>query len=385
MSETLLARRFDTAQPVRLTLSGASLTKIEPADSAPDNVWLAPALFDPQVNGYAGVDFQQDVLTEDVLLKAARGLHAAGCGQFFFTLCTDEIPKLTARLNHARALRAKSKELQSAIAGWHVEGPFLSPEPGYHGAHDPAKMLDPAPDRIRALRAAAGDDPLLLTLAPERAGAIDAIALAVSLNIRISLGHTDASSEILAAAVKAGASGFTHLGNACPQKIDRHNNILLRAIETPSLHFSIIPDTIHVSPPMFRLFHAGIASQSTGTPPPICYTTDAMSAAGEGPGRYRIGKIETEVGADKIVRMPGQTNFAGSALRPIDGVFLAARMLNCSWRETWARASVGTRKYAGLPTKQQTNAAFCVLTVDESNFRTGQIFANGEKFEITRG
>jgi N-acetylglucosamine-6-phosphate deacetylase len=381
-SETLTARRFDTGQPVRLTIRKNSVTNVEPVAGAAENVWLAPALFDPQVNGFAGVDFQDDALTKDNLLKAVRALRSAACGQFFLTLTTDEWPALIERLKRARSLRRSSHELQSAIAGWHIEGPFLSAEPGYHGAHDPRLMLDPTPEHIRELRSAAGEDPLLVTLSPEREGSIPAIQLAVSLKIRVSLGHTDATAETLAAAVKAGATSFTHLGNGCPQKLDRHDNILLRVLETPGLIASLIPDTIHVSPPMFRLLHAGIERVSTGSPRDrICYTTDAMSAAGAPPGRYRIGKIETEVGADKIVRMPGGSNFAGSALRPIESVFNAARMLDCSWRDAWTRASLAARRYAGVTTKQE-GAPFCLLVVEDNDFKSGQLFADGERIEI---
>ena len=379
--EHILARRFDTAQPVRLTLADASIFNVDEVDSAPENMWIAPALFDPQINGFAGIDFQRDGLTVEELSAAANGLRAAGCGQFLFTLTTDKWPVLLTRLKHARALRTQSAELQSAIAGWHIEGPFLSAEPGFHGAHDPKLMLNPTPERIRELRAAAGDDPLLITVAPERAGAIEAIELAASLKIAVSLGHTDASAATLAAAVKAGATGFTHLGNGCTQALDRHDNIILRVLETPGLCASLIPDSIHVSPAMFRLIHAG-TGRSEGAAS-VCYTTDAMSAAGAPPGRYRIGKVETEVGADRVVRMPGRTNFAGSALRPIDGVFMAAKMLDCSWQDAWTRASLATRRYAGLSVKQH-GQPFCVLTVDGNEFKSGQLYSNGKSIEILK-
>ncbi|MEI6236130.1 MAG: N-acetylglucosamine-6-phosphate deacetylase, partial [Planctomycetota bacterium] len=156
--------------------------------------------------------------------------------------------------------------------------------------------------------------------------------------------------------------------------------IVLRMIDNPGLCASVIPDAIHVSPPMFRLMHSALVPGQT---PRVCYTTDAMSAADAPPGRYRIGKVETEVGADRIVRMPGKTNFAGSALRPIDGVFIAADMLRCSWRETWARASLGARRYAGLSLKQD-GAPFCILNVEDNEFKHGRLFANGDAIEIRR-
>jgi len=268
-------------------------------------------------------------------------------------------------------LRAQSAELQLSITGWHIEGPFLSAEPGFHGAHNPKLMLDPTSAHIRELRDITGNDPLLLTLAPERAGALEAIALAVSLGIKISLGHTNASAEMLRQSVQAGATMFTHLGNGCPRGLDRHDNILWRVIETPGLTVSLIPDGIHVSAPLFRLLHRVLNSNS------IFYTTDAMAAAGAKPGRYRLGALEVEVDEDQVVRQPGKTNFAGSALRPIDGIFRAAEMLNCPWQEVWPRFSETPAKLLGLAHGLEVGmpANFCLLKLDAEN-RLGELRLN---------
>ncbi len=339
------------------------MTGVEPVSALKEEVWIAPSLFDVQVNGYGGVDFQRDGLTVEDLLSAARQLRAAGCARFLLTLITDEWPKLTARLKHLRSLRAESDELKRAIAGWHIEGPFLSHEPGFHGAHNPAVMLDPTPAHISELRNVTGDDPVLLTLAPERQGALEAIQLAVSRGMKVSLGHTNASAEILRDAVKAGATMFTHLANACPRELDRHDNILWRVFETRGLTVGLIPDRIHVSPALFRLIHRLQDSDS------IYYTTDAMSAAGAPPGKYSIGKMEMEVGADQIVRQPGKTNFAGSALRPIDGILRAAQMLNCPWQEVWPRFSGIPARVMGLRSELKVGepADFCLLKVSGAN------------------
>ena len=216
----LSAWHFATRQPVRVRWAGGVITHLEPAPAPPPpDVWIAPTLCDLQINGYAGVDFQQDDLAMDDLLRATRGLRAAGCAKFLLTLITDDWSPLTARLRHLRAVRAQSVELQSTIVGWHIEGPFLSAAPGFHGAHDPALMLDPRPEHLRELRALTGDDPLLLTIAPERPGALAAIELAASLGLKISLGHTDATAEILAQAVAAGATKITHLANGSPPEL----------------------------------------------------------------------------------------------------------------------------------------------------------------------
>jgi N-acetylglucosamine-6-phosphate deacetylase len=366
-----------SARPTRLAWENGLIRTLEPWPSEPpENVWLAPPLFDMQINGFAGVDFQRDDLSLAGLSRAVRALRLAGCGRFLFTLMTAEWGKLTARLRRAVALRAESEELQSAMAGWHIEGPFLSAKPGFHGAHDPALMLDPAPEKIRELRALTGRDPLLLTIAPERPGALDAISLAVSLGLKVSLGHTDASAEIIQAAVQAGATGFTHLGNACPRELDRHDNILWRVLDMPGLTVSLIPDRIHVSPALFRLVHKLMPAQS------ILYVSDAMSAAGVGPGRYTLGALELEVGPDEVVRQPGQTNFAGSALRPSEAIARAAAMLNVPWQETWARMSERPARFMGLSYELMVGqpADFCLLTENARHQPANlRFFARGQE------
>jgi N-acetylglucosamine-6-phosphate deacetylase len=153
------------------------------------------------------------------------------------------------------------------------------------------------------------------------------------------------------------------LANGCPRELDRHDNILWRAFDTPGLTVSLIPDKIHVSPALFRLVHRVLPKEN------IFYTTDAMSAAGAPPGKYKIGQMEMEVGADQSVRQPGKTNFAGSALRPIDGIFRAAEMLNCSWREVWPRFSEQPAKLVGIKNDLTVGspANFCTLKIGDEN------------------
>ena len=372
----LCARHYQTGRPVGIRWQDGRIAGLtDAATVGPADTWIAPALFDLQINGYAGIDFQRDHLSAGDLLDAARGLRAAGCTRHLLTLITDDWTWLMARLRHLRSLRARSPELCHAIAGWHIEGPFLSSEPGFCGAHDPALMVDPTTAHLHELREIAGDDPVLLTLAPERNSALEAISTAVSLGMHVSLGHTNASAEVLAEAIRRGATGFTHLGNGCPRELDRHDNILWRVFETHGLLTSLIPDGTHVSPALFRLIHRELGSGS------IYYTSDAMAAAGAKPGRYPLGKLELEVGADQIVRLPGRSNFAGSALRPIDGIFRAARMLRTSWREVWQCFSEAPARMMGLPGGLNVGAPadFCVLTLTpENSLERLEVFSNGE-------
>ena len=375
-AENIVARDYLTGEPRCLAWSEGRITRYAATASqrAPANVFLAPALFDPQINGYGGVDFQQDNLTADELLTAARCLRRDGCAGFLLTLITDDWEMLTKRLTHLKKLRDQCPELRRAIVGWHIEGPFISPEPGYRGAHEPTVMLDPTPKRIRQLRKLTGTDPVLLTMAPERKAAIKAIKLAVQLGFKVSLGHCNPSPEAIRQAVDAGATGFTHLGNGCPQELDRHDNILWRVLDTPELTPSLIPDGMHVRPAPFRLYHRGLAGRN------FFYTTDAMSAGGAPPGTYRLGKTELAVGEDQIVRKPGQTNFAGSALRPLEGVKRSAAMLGVPWTITWQRMSEAPARFMGLPAGlvRGREATFCLVeTNQKKEIKSVRTFVGG--------
>ncbi len=365
-TQEIHGRHFATGKPIYLRWDDEHIVGCGPIDQLPPGQaerWLAPALIDLQVNGYAGVDFQRDGVTAADLLTAARGLARDGCTRWLLTLITDDWPRLIARLRHLRQLREGSPELRHAIVGWHIEGPFLSGEPGFRGAHDPTVMIDPTERHVAELRAAAGHDLVLLTLAPERNGALEAIRAAVAVGITVSLGHTDASADVLSEAVNAGAKSFTHLGNGCPRTLDRHDNILWRILDPPGMNrlvIGLIPDAIHLSAPLFRLIHQCVS------PDRLYYVSDAMSAAGAPPGRYPLGRLDLEVGADQIVRLPGQSNFAGSALRPIDGILRAAAMLGRSWDFVWRHYSDAPARLMGLATGFSPGAPadFCGIEID---------------------
>ena len=376
-TQRITARDIDSGYALDVRIENGIFAAIVPSTTKTDvRAFIAPTLCDIQVNGYAGVDFQRDGVSADDLHRVASELLKSGCSQILLTLITDDWGALTARLRRLRKLRDASPELTRAFPGWHIEGPFLSAEPGFRGAHEPSVMIDPTPEKIHELRKLTGNDPLLLTMAPERAGALECIALATSreLGVRVSCGHTNASAETLAAAARAGATLFTHLGNGCPQQLDRHDNILWRVINTPGLAPGIIPDMIHVSPMLFRILHREMAQR-------LYLTTDCMSAAGAPPGRYSIGKFDVEVGADKVVRQPGKTNFAGSALTPIEGVMRSARMLDASWRTTWATFSTRPRELMGISggIKIGAEATFCLLEPSGEQVRMRVFVAGVEK------
>jgi len=96
---------------------------------------LSLELFDIQVNGYAGVDFNSDDLSLEGLRLACNEMSAVGVTGCLPTIITAEIEQMTARLQRLAELRKQLPQYHGLLVGWHVEDPFISPEPGYEGAH----------------------------------------------------------------------------------------------------------------------------------------------------------------------------------------------------------------------------------------------------------
>lgn len=280
----------------------------------------AVCFFDLQVNGFGGVDFQGLPSLQEVNL-ACRRLREASMHRVLATFITDHPEAFERRLALFESHRREDPLVAETIVGYHLEGPYLSAEPGYRGAHAPERMRDPDWSAFERHQKAAGGRIRLVTLAPERTGSEEFIRRATGSGVRISLGHTNASDAHIDAAIRAGATLCTHLGNGCPAELHRHDNIIQRLLARDELTACFIPDGIHLPPQVFRNL---VRAKPPGK---IILTTDAMSAAGAGPGRYTLGKMELEVGGDEVVRLPGSPYFAGSALRLDRGVENAVRWL----------------------------------------------------------
>jgi N-acetylglucosamine-6-phosphate deacetylase len=270
---------------------------------------MTPSFIDLQVNGFAGVDFNADGVSTTDIRRACEAMRQGGVSSFLATITTEFIPKMYGRIRRIIEARDEDPLIASMITGIHIEGPFISPAHGYVGAHpvdgvvlpnveDAAKLIDAGDGLVK-----------LVTLAPECDENCAVTLYLVNAGIRVAAGHTDTSIDHLKAACDAGLSLFTHLGNGCPATMHRHDNIVQRAISLRNyLQYSFIADGAHI--PFFALRNyidlVGIDR--------TIIVTDAMSAAGLGPGRYRIGRMEVEVGEDQVARQPGSTLLAGAAV-----------------------------------------------------------------------
>ncbi|MCZ7648162.1 MAG: N-acetylglucosamine-6-phosphate deacetylase [Planctomycetota bacterium] len=265
--------------------------------------------FDIQINGYKGVDFHKDDLSGEELRGVCEALNADGNDGILLTITTEKLEFMTARLARVAKLRAQDKRLQSMIWGIHVEGPFLNERPGYKGAH-PEDAIHPANvEEMKRLLDAADGLVRLVTLAPERDPGFATTKYLHGKGVVVSAGHCDPSLDELKAAIDAGVSMFTHLGNGCPMQMHRHDNIVQRALSLyKHLWLCFIPDGAHVAFPALGNYLRAAGFERT------IVVTDAIAAAGMGPGTYKLGRWTLTLGEDMVARAPDGSHLVGAAI-----------------------------------------------------------------------
>ena len=265
--------------------------------------------FDLQANGYGGIDFNKEGLTAGELHHACERLDADGVGGFLATIITEQLDLMCGRLAALAALREADPLAKRLIAGVHIEGPFINEADGYRGAH-PRDAIRPAGvDAMTRLLEAAGGLTRIVTLAPERDPNFAVTRLLSAQGIVVSAGHCDPTSDQLRAAIDAGVSMFTHLGNGCPMQVHRHDNIVQRVLSlSDKLWLTFIADGAHV--PFVALGnYLRLAGHDR-----CVIVTDCTAPAGLGPGRYTLGRWDITIGDDMIPWAPDRSHFVGAAI-----------------------------------------------------------------------
>jgi N-acetylglucosamine-6-phosphate deacetylase len=292
---------------------------------------------DIQVNGFAGVDYNTPGLTAERLHASIAALRATGVTRFLPTVITGSLDHFTA------CVRPLADADDPAIAGIHMEGPYISPVDGPRGAHSRLHCIPASRDDFDRRQDAAGGRIVLVTLAPEVPGAIALIEYLAKQGIRVGIGHSDASPAAIRDAIRAGASMSTHLGNGCAATLPRHPNVLWEQLAADELLASVIADGHHLPGSTVKVI------TRAKSPARTILTTDAMSAAACRPGAYRIGDVEVEVGVDRRVSLRGTPFLAGSALTMPEAIGHAVRFAGLTLEEAAAMASSVPAAYMGIP------------------------------------
>jgi N-acetylglucosamine-6-phosphate deacetylase len=263
---------------------------------------------DLQVNGYAGVDFNDESTTDEQLIAVCQRLRTDRVDAILATIITAHRDPLIARIQRITRFCEAYPDESRVIAGLHIEGPFISPLVGYVGAHPPDAVV-PADIELtkRILEAGAGRI-RLLTLAPEMDAGAKVTSYLAKQNVLVSAGHSEASLQLLDEFIDAGLAMWTHLGNGCPGTLPRHDNIIQRVLSrSDRLSISFIADGHHVPVFALRNYLKLVPTER------VVIVSDAMLAAGLGPGRYWFANQNVEVDQDGAAWCEDRTHLAGSA------------------------------------------------------------------------
>jgi N-acetylglucosamine-6-phosphate deacetylase len=304
---------------------------------------VAPSFFDPQINGCKGISFSSSTLTPEQVGTVAMTCREHGIGQFLPTLITSSFDAIQHGFVTLERARATDPGLSRSIPGYHLEGPYLSGEEGPRGAHPKEFIRDPDWDEFRRWQDAAGGRIRMVTIAPEREGAISFIEKLAASGVVVAIGHTAATGEKIREAVRAGARVSTHLGNGSHALLPRHENYIWEQLANDDLWASIIADGHHLPPAVVKCIVRAKGVART------MLTCDAGSLAGMPPGMYREWGTELEVLPSGKIVVAGTPYLAGSGHFTDVCVANVTRFAGVSLAEAVQMAAIRPRELLGLP------------------------------------
>lgn len=292
--------------------------------------WLAPGLVDVHCHGGGGASFDQ---VDDLATTTALRPHRErGTTTTIASLVTASTEDLVRQVSHLAGWVE-----HGALAGIHLEGPWLAPE--RKGAHDEALLTAPTEAVVTEVLAAGRGTIKMVTLAPELPGAEAATRLLTEAGVVVAVGHTAADYDTTVAALSWGARGATHLFNAMPPLNHRNPGPILALLRDPGVWLELIADGVHVDTEL-------VAWTLQTYPSRVVLITDAMAAAGFGDGDYLLGSLAVEV-RDGVARLTSNGAIAGSTLILADAVERCVT-LGLPAEQVLAAATVQPADYLGL-------------------------------------
>jgi N-acetylglucosamine-6-phosphate deacetylase len=327
--------------PVRIETEDGLITRIIRIDSLAEdagNIYIAPGLIDNQVNGFMGVSFGLGGgdLSPEGVKKATKALWRYGVTTYLPTLTTNA-QAILERNFEILAQAIKDPELLGSIAGFHLEGPYISPEDGYRGAHPVQHIRKPDWEEFMRLVNASGGNILQVGVAPEVEGVMDFISKCNEHGIIVSLTHHNASTSEITEAVDRGAQTSTHLGNGLANTINRFRNPLWPQLSEDRLTITMICDGFHLLPEQIRVFY------KVKGPAKIILTSDITSFGGLPPGIYVTEQGETiEKTPGGLMVFPAENVLYGSAITLDKGVGHIMKVAGCDLASAIRMASTNS-------------------------------------------
>ncbi len=325
---------------VEVTFEQGRLKEIVPTSKDGGSIMIAPGLVDIHINGVNGVDFNNPTLTVAQMIEATEFLLSTGVTTYVPTVITNSDDTICTLVKTIAEACASSRLVNECVWGIHLEGPFLSPVPGAKGAHEEKFIKAPAIALIDKYQEAAGGKIKLITIAPEWEGSPEFIRHCVAMGIIVSIGHSMATAKDIQAAIDAGATMATHLGNAVPLTMPRHPNILWDLLAADELAACIIADGLHIPDSFIKVVMKNKGASTL-------LVSDATCFAGMPPGEY-TNHIGGEVILDKEKRVSLKSTpglLAGAAMTLRENVEVVVKHKLGTIAEAWKMASVNVLQF----------------------------------------
>lgn len=316
----IVGRSPSTGRALRVSVANGVVTEIAETDAAAD-AWLVPGLVDLQVNGWRGHDFNSDALTVDDVAAVVDGLRRQGVTAFAPTVITGPQTRIQRALTVIAAARETDSAVARAIPFVHVEGPHIDPREGAHGAHPLEHVRPPDIAEFERWNDVAPGLIGLVTLSPHFDATPAYVSAIKARGVAVSIGHTLADRAAIQAAVAAGASLSTHLGNGVPGLLARHPNPIWSQLAADELTAMLIADGHHVPDEVLT-----VIARVKGTGRCIL-VSDMVALSGLAPGRYHqpVGG-DVKLSAEGRLSLAGTDLLAGAAAPLLSGVTRMARL-----------------------------------------------------------
>ena len=303
-SEEIIRGRVVTPEGVvdgYVTVDGDRIAAVGEGDRG-DGHWLLPGFVDIHNHGGGGHSFTTG--DPDAARQAAAFHLRHGTTSLLASLVSSPYTLMRQAVTAFAPLVA-----EGVLAGIHFEGPYLSEV--RCGAQNPAFLRDPSLTELTELLALGEGTIRMVTVAPERDGALAAIELLVGHGVVAAVGHTDATYQQTRAAVAAGATVATHLFNGMRPIHHREPGPILALLAAPSVTCELVADGVHL--------HDGTLAYvaATAGPDRAALITDAIDATGMADDRYELGgqPVEVRAGVARLATDDGTEGaIAGSTL-----------------------------------------------------------------------
>ena len=351
----------------RSTLDGRDLSGYEVIDLG--GQLLIPGFVDVHVHGGGGYD-----------AMAGEAAHIQGMSRFHASHGTTSILPTTLTADRASIERAVLSIVEAIrqgsegadIVGIHLEGPFISPQ--RCGAQHPDHIREPSIEELDAYLRLADGYVKLITTAPERPNAMEMIRHAVQRGVTVSIGHSDATLDVVREAVRHGASHVTHLFNGMRPLHHREPGVAGGALLLDELTVELICDGWHVHRDLVELVFRVKPDEK------VVLITDAMSAAGLPDGDdYQLGGLPCYK-ADGQVRLKSSGDLAGSCLTLDEALRNAMRFTGRSLAEVLPSLTINPARAVGIADRKGSiapgkDADFAVL---DGRFQVTAAYVRGK-------